>query len=276
MKKITILLMTLLLVVVVSGCDTVNNIINGEFNYDVLENAVVDPSGSQATKLDGREVEFTAYLASNDEVMESEETDINGKKYAVVYIQRNMDHAILVQIEGLKDIPEVGSIVDIKGKVDGYIYGTDQGERIEELHVLASSVKVHKETKVDVNKTDTVKIDHGELKFTKGKYVDNDGQTNLVVYAEAKNSDATVFSPMSQIYVYQGDTFLSPVMTTSSYLDKVDANVLDGSGIVDISKGEKSIIFVAYEGMSDTTTPITIEMYNDQFDLVYEYTLPIE
>ncbi|MFV0394274.1 MAG: hypothetical protein ACK5LC_07750 [Coprobacillaceae bacterium] len=275
MKKIlaTAIVLCMLLL---TGCDAINDMLGNGFDYASFSSAVSDPSGTTAGDYDGDTITFTAFVASEESfVMESDDADINGDSYIIVYIARNVNNFILLNLQDVKDVPAYGSIVTVEGKVDGYIYSTDEDGKQEALNIIAKSIENAPESDVKVNNSDTYTATDGDYKVTFKALQAAQGTfdiTYAILYYDYEAIEKSIFSTIDELYVYQGDTLLDSNMFTTSF----DEGIIDSSATAtntSLNAGEKAYVYCTYSGLIDTTTPLTLEAYDDDFNLIYEYTI---
>lgn len=275
MKKSLISAIACLLLL--TGCDTVDEMLgSGDLDYSRFSTTVSDPSGSIAEDFEGDTITFTAFVFTEESFpMESEGKTIEGQKYIGVNISRNINNYIYINVEDMKEIPGYGDFVTIKGKVDGYIYYTNEDGKSEVLNSIASEITASKEKEVKVNKSDTYKSIDGDYKatFKRAQVVqDIRGENVQVIYYDYEVIENVVCASTDEIFVYQGEALLkSPFMIFSD-------GILDSSAIkstISLNKSEKAYVYYPFSRLVDTSLPITIEAYDDDFNLVYEYTLSI-
>lgn len=278
MKKIGIVFI-FAFALVLSGCDAISDAVSGGTDYEKLSNAIVSPSGSQAADLDGNSYTFDMMITSEVFTMESDEADLNGKKYVAGVISREFSTQFCLNVEDIKEVPEVGTVVTVKGKVDGYIYSTSDSGKEEVLNIVAKSMEKKKVEEKKVDKKNTTKSLDGLETYTfKRAQITTDtfGESRVVIYYDIKISNDSIVSSMKLdgLQLTQGETYLEPEFPAIG-LEGVDESAMEAKpGGLD--KGEKGLVYTTYSGNADTTTPITIRGYDDEFSLIYEYTLNIE
>lgn len=271
MKKL-IKVLSCLGLVLLTGCSLLDG---GEFDYADFAFAVADPSGTSAGAYDGKPIEFAAMIYSEPFVMESSEEDINGKQYVYAVISRDFEHYILLNVHDIKEVPAFGEVVNVKGKVDGYIYSTDEGGKEEALNITVNELSILKEETVDVKESESYTMsDETKVTFKRAQVSeDTFGEPVVVVYYEIEMGErVTGSSYLQELELYQGDTFLET--TIHPINAQLDANAMQAahSGL---KEGEKALVYSTYGILQDTTTPISIEAYDDNFNLVYYYELPL-
>jgi hypothetical protein len=286
MKKFIVSVVSALLIVSLTGCSSITKLTegiigDGSVDYEELSYAIASPSGSSAGELEQKTITFSAYLGESF-IMESDAEDINGKEFAYAFISRNTRDYFLVNIDGLDPKPELDSYVSITGKVDGYIYGTDEEGKTEALNILASKIEPLAEKEIEVDSSSVFEDRNGEafkIDFKKAVLVDTTmgdiGEHMLVIYADYESIKRNLSLEPKGIFVYQGDSLLS-----REYSDiYIDTEQLDSSATeanTTLNEGEKAYVRYLYSGILDTTTPITVEAYDDDFDVIYQYTLELE
>lgn len=271
MKKI-ISLFCCLGLVLLTGCDMLGG---GDLDYATFASAVASPSGSTAGDYEGDSVEFAAMIYSEPFVMESDDEDINGDKYVVAYISRDFQNYILLNVEDAKDVPGLYETTVVHGKVDGYIYSTSDSGKEEALNIKVSEFTKLKSEDVKVEEGSSYTMNDGtKVTFTRAQVTtDTFGETVAVIYYEIEMGDSVVGSSyLQELELYQGDNFLdSSIFSVNA---ETDPNAMQAS-YSGLKEGEKALVYCVYSGLTDATTPITVEAYDDNFNMVYFYELPL-
>ncbi len=262
MKKISVILVLMSLLLV--GCDE-----NKEFSYLSFGVMVQNPSTTNPGMQDGDKVEFVALVGS-------EPMTINEKESILVYISR-ADNEIVINVENIDEVFEVGTIVTISGKIDGYLYSTGSEGKIEMLNIIASSI-TEKEDFLDhtANTTCTNRGGYAEITFTGAEY-STFVKTNdvVVVYYNYKiledSGQSTAMARISEFDIYHGEELLSMERPMSS--DKLSQDAM--KNMTYLSAGEEGLAYTAFEKTSNADY-VVVEGYDDEFNLTCYYELPIE
>ena len=272
MKKI-INLFCCLGLVLLTGCDMLGG---SDFDYADFALAVSSPSGSTAAKYEGKSIEFAVMISSEPFVMESEGEDIDGDQYVWAAISRDFQNHILLNVQDVKDVPGIYETVIVRGKVDGYLYSTDEGGKEEALNINVSEFKKIETEDVKVEEGATYTMSDGtKVTFTRAQITsDAFGDTVAVIYYDIKMGDSIVGSSfLQELELYQGDVMLNTSIFPTNA--EIDPSAMEAS-YNGLKEGEKAFIYSMYGGLVDSTTPISITAYDDEFNLVYHHKLSLE
>lgn len=285
-KKILSIILVTAIFFTTTGCDsTAGNSSKSkqEDTYHQLDYLLNQSSSTRLSSWYGNPIEFLAWIVSD--VFESEittttdegsETSMQNFQYA--RIARNENYLIL-NVDNLTEYPASGDFVVISGNIAGSI-GYDDDFFSSDLEIEVTSFEPLTEKNINIQSSDTFTVDtklsKGDITFTKATKnagVDNE---SIILYFDFTNTgDNATQSPIKRFYVSQGDSFLMRDTTIVK-----DGLISDVTSIIEVETpiGETHSYYYPFspaEGEFLSDADITISFLDDDFDLVYEYTLPL-
>lgn len=288
MKKVVRTFVLLLLSVgMLAGCSLVSGTMEkvddltskDEDIYEKLSSGIISPTNLTTDDRIAKKMTFTAAIGESFK-MESDDEEINDKMFLTVFISRQPDKPILVQVDKLKDYPKEG-YVKITGKAVGSIYYNTNSGQEDYLHVQASKIEAFEPKEKKSPKSGSyVNKDGVKYTFKEAKLVQDDDQKKVVVIYEidSKKVDDTVkiLSRINgeKVILYQGDDYLEEVDRTVNIEDFNGASDILNQ-ISTIEPGTAATTFIAYEAVNEEKE-IYVCDYNDDFELIYEEKITVE
>jgi len=285
MKKIVVLLLALVLVL--GGCSSVGDAVNGIVNavdpkmpedemYRKLSSLIGYTDGLKNTDLTG-EFTFVAMIYSEGEEVTFKDEDYTGYYYTAG-ISRNWNDDFLLDTVGIDIELEVGDIVKVTGRTDGTIYWTEDNKRIDMLAIKASAVEIYEPEEIEEVVEPVATLKNGNAIEFVGAHMTEDsfGEAIVVYFKFINNSDQEAAPSLSDFYIeYNGEKASSTIFS----LDEVDASALSmGPGITPKTyAGKSQLYYIAYSGDASAAEdePIYFSLYDDEFRRSYDWGMEI-
>jgi hypothetical protein len=256
--------------------------LSGDALYAELDSLLTSPD--RKSDLGGK-FTFTAYIATEpEEVTFDDEKDVV-HQYQEGWISRNEQHYFLLDVKDLPEPLETRKFYTVTGTLDGSVYWTEDGERVEVLLVKASEITPLLETDVKANTTATVDVESvsgkGTVEFKNAHYSENNFGKVVVLYYNFTNTGASDVAPMTgKLDIYLGADVENAQLTerTSFEPKESDGSALSALGAI-VTKtfvGKTTLYFLTLTVPDDADgNLLTIEYWNDDYDLTYQYTIEV-
>lgn len=288
----------LMLAVLTTGCQQVTSLTSGladgftdtiagsidpeRLYYDLssLINSPEDLENSIGNDYLGRRITFTAMAVTDPEVIEFDEDEGGNQTYILAVISRNIENGFYLNVEGIDEKPAAGDIIEITGVVEGYIYEVIDNENVKALDITAEKIAV-KELEENPSLENNIKVtkfkNSGSFQFRNAQLSENE----IILYYEFTNGGEEGTAPLiDKLEFMQGDAMLTRSSKSSAI--EVDPQALEGS-LFNIEKtlpGKTFLYYVVLRAEDHeidlTTDPIQIYQYDDEFNCLNEYELPVE
>lgn len=294
LKKSKLLFVIMLLVISLAGCqivdvakDIISDELSGEELYRNLDSLISSPATSSSYQNLPRKFDFTAVILSEPYTMEVENKDgvYEEGKYISAGISRNMNDYFILNITDMDYNFNIYDIVTVTTDSFSSIYWTEESKREEVAEFKALNMKLYDgEIKESVT-GDTVTVDNnifkGELTFKKAEKSEDILGDATLLYFDFKNTDDRDSTPsLSSFGLYQGDSTLKTSMTsTSPDVDPAALKLFTGNNTY---AGKTQYYYTVLknevvEGIEfDNSAPLIIELYDDNFNIVYSYEMNVE
>ena len=296
MKKIAVFALIIAVCVFATSCSMLNNIVNtvneaakgttktDEEIYSALSSLVSNPTGS--TTLEGT-VTFVGYISS-DPFEESFDDEDKVYKYQTVYIARNTDAPIYLDVTDIKEPLPAESYAKITGKVVGNVYWTVDNKRKEVLDFHAE--KVESFTKSEAEPDTTNKLDlksssnSGTFKFVGAHHSKDSFKDVIVLYFNFTNNAPDTNVKLNQANNLLGavDIYWGDVSTDRSSFDpdELDSRALKANDLQAYTYSGKTQLYYIVLKPEDADEvshddPLYIDLYNDEFAFTNSIEVPI-
>jgi len=253
--------------------------LSGEDLYTKLDYAISSPNNVESDDLPGT-ITFTAMIISDptEITLDDEKTP---RLYQEACISRNADDTFLIEVTGIAeaDRPAIDAIVSVTGELNGSVYWTENGERVELLDVKASKISVIPENTAEPSSDPNITI--GSVKYTfKGAHFSTDIIAKvIVVYFDFANNGSDDANPdLSKFFVFQGDGLID---SRGINVEGTDPNALAANGVGSTTEtyaGKTSLYYMAFrtsDEPGDDPNTVYICMYDDDFHQTAEIAIPI-
>lgn len=247
----------------------------GSVDYSALSSMATSPASSSALS-QGETVTFTAFMISDPY-----ETTVDSvpKTYIDVMIARNPDKPIYVDVTDITVPTKSGDIISVTGKVDGYLYWTEEGTTEEALNILAESIVLNEPTGAETVASGSYTIeDNITYTFDKAVYANNtmyedEGYVYVYYYVDNKSSSMVSGRLDSVFYLFRGDEELNSTFAIFSDIEH-PSNAEDFSIAGFVKEGQKIYGYNAFTALGDG--PIEVVVYDDDFNIVFSQDIPVE
>jgi len=288
-KRLFILAIVLCSIVSLSGCsglDLLKNI--GESSVDVysaLDSLASNPDGS--TELDGR-VSFVAYVAT-EAFEETFEDDSKTYMYQIVYICRNMNDPIYVDVTDISTKLPADSYATITGEVVGSVYWTEDNKQKKVLDFCASKMDSFEPSKQEPSTENNLVLKDstksGVVEFVGAHYASSSFKEYIVVYLNFKNTAADTNVKLNGLgsmirdfvemrindeYVDSIHTAIKPDDIHSAALDAFSLQAYTYSG-----KTQMYYLAIEVDKDADAVDYIWADVYDDEFAFTNSISIPV-
>ncbi|MDR3208055.1 MAG: hypothetical protein LBT60_06945 [Oscillospiraceae bacterium] len=287
MKKILAILLTAALLLLPTGCDAVQSALedgglikgaaSGEALYKDLDYLISSPDRSS-------DYELGTFTFTARTLYDPEETQVDDEDAVLIlcYISRNDDDEFYLDVTDLDQatLPAADTMIQVTGFLDGTIYWTEENEQITVLDIKATKLEAYTPPDVDIVAGPTVDVSNttasGTLTFVGAHRSETAFSSVIVVYFEFENTGSTDTAPPTEkLYFYYGDDYLTGSGVWEP--EELDAAALaaNAPGITDATyAGKTQLYYYVIEG-AEGDSELEIEVYNDDFQTVYSYALPV-
>jgi len=277
MKKLFICF-ALVGVMLFSGCNVIEGVLNGDLAGTLLNTSSVDvyeELASLAANPDSKSdlsgsFSFVAEVAS-----EPFEMDLDDEMYTYqeVYICRQYDEPILVDVAAIENPPKAGTYATITATWTGSIYWTEDNKRVEVLDLKASKMVPFTVSEEEPSYDSNIHLEkysyNGDFEFVGAHYSKNSFNDVVVVYFNFKNNapDSNVkmsgaSTLLSTLDIYHGDAYAKT--STAFKPEELDPSALDASDIMAYTpSGKTQLYYMVYKAEEDAGEDI---MYFARFD----------
>ncbi|TLG72890.1 hypothetical protein [Culicoidibacter larvae] len=247
----------------------------GSVDYSALSSMASSPASSSALSQD-ETVTFTAFMISDPY-----ETTVDNvpKTYIDVMIARNPDKPIYVDVTDITVPTKSGDIISVTGKVDGYLYWTEEGTTEEALNILGESIVLNEPTGAEnVASGSYTTEDNITYTFDKAVYADNTMYENegyIYVYYYVDNKSGSMASGRldSVFYLFRGDNELNNTFAMFADIEH-PSNAENFSMTGFVKEGQKIYGYNSFTAEGEG--PLEITVYDDDFNVVFSQELPVE
>ena len=247
---------------------------------------MISPDSSSYERLQ-RKYDVTAMMLSEPFTIEVENEDgvFEEGTYISAGISRNMDDYFLINIGDKEFDFDIYDIVTVTTDYYSSIYWTEEGSRIELAVFKANDIKLYSGESVEPKTGDTIEIQNrlfkGEFSFKKVKPAKDAFGEVIVLYFDFKNTDEKDGVPSLNIFnIYQGDSYMkNSIMAVSSEIEEGALELSIGNGTY---AGKTQYYYTPLkaqeqEGVEyDITAPIYIDLYDDNYNLIYTHEITID
>jgi len=289
-KRLFILAIVLCSIVSLSGCKAFNILSDiGQSTVDVysaLDSLAANPDGS--TELDGR-VSFVAYVAT-EAFEETFEDDDKTYMYQIVYICRNMNDPIHVDVTDIKTKLPADSYATITGEVVGNLYWTEDNRQKKVLDFCAVAMDPFEPSDQEPNTENQLVLKDstksGVVEFVGAHYSSNTfNKKFIVVYLNFKNTaeDTNVklngLGNLIKDFVVMrvNDEYMDSI-NTAIKPDDIDSAALDAFSLQAYTySGKTQMYYLAIEvdKDADPAEHIWAEVYDDEFAFTNSIAIPV-
>ncbi|MDR2501965.1 MAG: hypothetical protein LBC78_01805 [Oscillospiraceae bacterium] len=292
-KRIIPALLLALLLLVTASCNQIKDIIGGASGgslsqdeiYRNLDMLVSSPSSQTNNPINGKTITFTAYIHTEpfEESFEEEDGDY---RYQVADISRSVDSAngFYLEVSDIAETPAVGDIVVVTGKINGTVFWTEDGERVEVLDVKASKIEPLTASEPTADTTSPFDYSNwlsaGTYTVKGAHYVEDVfGDKYVAVYVDFKNTYTKDCAPQfSEFYYYYGEA-QADFKYNLSGADGIDPAALDATSLFpdDTYKDKSQLYWFAIEVPEDAEEAGTVWICaeNDDFYTIIDVEVPI-
>jgi len=275
-----------------SGCNVVDSVLNG--GDSLLKSSDVDVYGeldslistpSRSSNLTGS-FKFVCYIASEPFEMEFDD-DEKLYMYQEVYIERNINKPIFVDVTDLKETLPANSYATITAKLDGSVSWTQDNKRETVLSVIASKTEAFTPSDAEPDVTNKLSLAalsyKGDFEFVGAHYSKNALGDVIVVYFNFTNRAADTNTKMSgvgtllgQIDAYQGDILLSSVNSVLSP-DELDPGALSAGDMQAYTPSGKTLLYYTLYRVDAEAAgePMYFDVMDDSFAWTNSVEVPI-
>lgn len=254
--------------------------------YSELARLAADPESVENSDLFDKEITFTVMVFSEPELFEFDEVDGGNQNYIWAGLSRDMDNAILINVDNIQDIPDPYEVISLTGTITGYVYSVEDNETVSVVDVAAASwtALTPSETPAGTQNIQIADTAYSDLKGTftfKEAQLTADvfGAPTAIVYFEFANEGTEDWAPpVRRLDFYQGDELLN--LTISDVDAAIDGSALDAfSAPDDTLVGKTNLYFLTMNGTEEfpltADTPISACYYDDDFNLVSQVDIPL-
>lgn len=304
MKKIFVLLLSTMLLLGVTGCKQIDDLVSSALDvttegvtgstgsantdklYADLSYLISSPDGLEDSYNDylGKKITFTAMVLSEPEEWDFDEEDGGAQTYMWAAISRNANDEFLINVG---DIPEAsrpanGDIISLTGNIDGTIYTIYDNEKSDFIDFIASDI-TPKEPADEPDTTNKIPVSSwnakGDVSFVSAELTQDTFDDVVLLYFEFTNTgDADAAPPIEKITFYQGDNRLS---TSIHSVDaELNPSALNGTMMPEETIVGKTFLYYTVLKSGDSTMSITgdpLEAYiwDDDFNCTNLVTISI-
>jgi len=290
MKKILIALV-LVGTMLFSGCNVIEGITSGDLAGSLLNTPSVDvyeelaslsANPNASSDLSGS-FSFVAEVVS-----EPFEMTLDGETYTYqeVYICRNYDDPILVDVADVETPAEGGTYATITATWTGSIYWTEDNKRVEVLDLKGKKMEPFTVPDIEPSENESIHLEkysyNGSIDFVGAHYTKNSFNDVVVVYFNFTNNApdtntklSGVSSLLGMLDVYHGDAFATESSAFSP--DELDPSALKAGDITSYTpSGKTQLYYTVFKAEPDAGEDFMyFALFNDEFALTDVVTLPI-
>ncbi|MFV0400279.1 MAG: hypothetical protein ACK5LX_06620 [Oscillospiraceae bacterium] len=304
MKKILVLLLSVMLLLGATGCDQINELVDSALDanaggttgstssantdklYSDLSSLIGSPDGLERSYNDylDKKITFTAMILSEPEEWDFDEEDGGTQTYMLAAISRNDNSEFLINVEAIPEAsrPADGDIVSVTGKIDGTIYTIYDNEKSDFIDFVASDI-TPKEPTGEPDTANKIPVTswnaEGDISFVSAELTQDVLSDAILIYFEFTNTGSEdAAPPIGKITFYQGDTLL----TTSIHSVKAELNpsALSSSMVPEKTvKGKTFLYYAALKpsnsSLSITGDPLEAYQWDDDFNCTNMVIIPI-
>ncbi|MDR0813876.1 MAG: hypothetical protein LBO63_07800 [Oscillospiraceae bacterium] len=267
--------------------DALDTAKTGEELYYALATAARSPDNAKTDSLPGS-FTFSAYVTYGEDTFTVGDDEVERTFFWAV-LARDVEHEIAIEITDYKgDFPAEGDYVSVKATFYGSLYWVEDGKQVDVLWLKAVEVAPLTDKEVQVNNTATAAVqtpyNSGEITFLNAHFSEDTFGKVIVLYFNFKNTGTSDVSPILDIlefYTTEDDY----TKLTRSYFgaDQVDGSFLSTSGGIPekTAVGKSMPYFLTIkvpedeEGEEIEISNFSIEIYDDDFNLAYQYVLDV-
>lgn len=258
--------------------DQFGHLLGYQFSYDTFEVAIRSPQGrGAAADYQGQRITFIAQVTSHSQDLHFD--DGTSAHYISAVIAREPNRPFLVNVEDIDDVPSPGSVIQIEGAVNGSIrtlgettIGDSTGvflnldarsiEVVSVVHPAQSEAGVHE----DVRGQYVLTLDRAVPFETR------DSSPAAIVFFEYEVLEDHLLRGLDDVLVMQGDVVLERNTEGVSTTLLGDGDYArSGSSR---TAGERVWSVTSFL-LIDDETPLTVRAYNDGFERVLDFELPL-
>jgi len=282
-KRLLALALVLTFVLLFTACDEIGSTFstNPEDVYSELDTLVNSPD--RTTNLTGS-FTFVAYIACEPFEQELEGTTY---MYQEVYISRNLQNSIYLDVTGITETLPENSYATITGKINGSIYWTEDNKKVEVLDIKASKMAAFTPSEDEPNTENNLQLSRlstkGTYEFVGAHRAKSSFEDVIVLYFNYTNTGADTNTKINDVDymltkkadIYHGD---SKLKTTSQSAKELDPNALNATDMQAYTySGKTQLYYMTFAANKDVAAdePIYIEVYNDNFECTNIIEVPV-
>lgn len=236
--------------------------------YRELAGNVMSPKMLKHSDQFERQISFVAKAKGEARQVESKDETLNGEWYISVFLMRNQQTSIYLNLSAIKkeDWPKQDDIIRIKGSPIGYLYTSFNNERLDLLDVEAKSIEVLSLKNTDIPDSKVVETMHYKIEFTNTDIItDVYKEPSLVVYYNFKNKRKYMaVSPLKTYVVFKQNNEVLQTTILDSNNEKLDSKALNRDTL---EAGEEMPYYEAFK-LIDTDNPVRLYVYDDEYNLL--------
>ncbi|MGL4695642.1 DUF5067 domain-containing protein [Enterococcus larvae] len=235
--------------------------------YDDLYTYVSNPQMISQAVIFEQELSFVAEVRGEAMEIESPDDSFVGEWYVTVYLLRDQDTPIYLNISSLEkeDWPQDGDVLKITGKPVGYLYAAYENKRMDVLDMKAVSLE-EKRSSTQAAAKETIETDDYKITITDTAvlYDSFDDQT-LIIYYTFKNKKSTIAaSPIrTHFFFTQGENRLAHTILADSN-DQLDSLALKN----DLLEPNTELLYYAALKLVEEETPVEMTVYDDEYNVL--------
>ncbi|MGC6767268.1 DUF5067 domain-containing protein [Enterococcus sp. LJL128] len=247
---------------------------NKEAIYENLANYAGMPKMIAYSEIIDETITFVAQMRGEPEEIISSDETLNGQWYIPVYLMRNRDTPIYLNISNIQKEkwPKNGDILQITGKPVGYLFTVHNNERVDVLDIEVSELKVHltdseKAADGKIIETDTYKITLIDTAVINDSFE----RLTLILYYNFKNKKEVNAVPPIRTYFF----FKQEEELTANFLAREHESLNPSALNYEVLEPNVELLYYTAVLLSNQNEPVELTVYDDEYNLLSRVVLPV-